>query len=146
MFRPWPRWARSAARTFSSTVSFGKILVRWNERPSPIPQILYGATPVTSRPPTNTLPAVGRRWPVIRLKSVDFPAPFGPITAAISPSATARSTSETARKPPNDLERPRTSSTGGPSLFTAKPVCAGGQAAGDSARKGEQQDEKDGTE
>ena len=60
-FGPWPRWASRAARTFSSTVSFGKILVRWNERPSPIPQILYGATPVTSRPLTNTLPTVGRK-------------------------------------------------------------------------------------
>src|SRR6516162_8420856 len=116
------------------------MLVRWNERPSPMLQILYGATPVTSRPSTNTLPAVGRRWPVIRLNSVDLPAPLGPITAAISPSATARSTPETARKPANDLERPRTSSTGGPSPFAAEPSHAGGHAAGDATRENEQQD------
>src|SRR6185312_3467160 len=145
-FGPWPRWASRAARTFSSTVSFGKILVCWNERPSPMPQILCGATPVTSRPLTCTLPAVGRRWPVIRLNSVDLPAPFGPITAAISPSATARSTSETARKPANDLERPRTSSIAACSLLAAKPSCAADQPADDPAGEGEQQDEKDGAE
>src|SRR5689334_3573766 len=64
-----------------------------------------------SRPSTMTLPAVGCRWPVIRLNRVDLPAPFGPITAAISPSATARSTSLTALKPPNDFDSPLTSST-----------------------------------
>src|SRR5690348_9039051 len=111
-----------------------------------MPQILYGATPVTSCPSTNTLPAVGRRCPVIRPNSVDLPAPFGPITAAISPSATARSTSHTARKPANDLESPRTSSTGRPSFFAAKPFYTSAQATDDSAGKGEQQDKKDGAE
>src|SRR5215469_7839477 len=122
------------------------MLVRWNERPSPMPQILYGATPVTSRPSTNTRPAVGRRCPVIRLNSVDFPAPFGPMTAAISPSATAKWTSVTARKPANDLERPRTSSIGASSPFAAKPRHGGRDTSGDAAREGEQQHEKDGPE
>ena len=66
---------------------FWKDIGALERRPSPMPQILYGATPVTSRPSTNTLPAVGSRWPVIRLNSVDLPAPFGSMTAAISPSA-----------------------------------------------------------
>src|SRR5579871_3668677 len=118
------------------------MLVRWNERPSPIPQILYGATPVTSRPLTRTRPAVGCRWPVIRLNSVDLPAPFGPITAAISPSATARSTSDTARKPPKDFERPRTSSKLTPSCLAAKPRDASRQTADNSAGEDEQQDQK----
>src|SRR6516165_9235807 len=145
-FGPWPQWARKAAWTFSSTESLGKMLVRWNDRPNPMPQILYGATPVTSRLSTSTRPAVGCRCPVIRLNSVDLPAPFGPMTAAISPSATARSTSETARKPANDLERPRTSSTDGPSFFAAKPSYAGGQAACDFPGECEQQNDKDGAE
>src|SRR3974390_798654 len=122
------------------------MFVRWKDRPNPMLQILYGATPVTSRLSTNTQPAVGCRCPVMRLNSVGFPAPLGPMTAAISPSATARSTSETARKPANDLERPRTSSTDGPSLLAAKPSYAGGQAACDSPREDEQQDDKDGAE
>src|SRR5690242_1455070 len=157
-FGPCPRWIRKAACTFSSTVSLGKMLVRWNERPRPMPQILKGATPVMSRPSTTTRPAVGCRWPVMRLNSVDLPAPFGPITAAISPSATARSTSLTARKPPNDLDRPLTSSTlhldagrlGSADLGTAdtlslapQPGKAGRQAADDAAGEDEQQDEQD---
>ena len=38
--RPRPRWTRKAACTFSNTVSLGKMLVRWNERPMPMRQIL----------------------------------------------------------------------------------------------------------
>ena len=60
-FGPWPRWIRKAACTFSSTVSLGKMLVRWNERPMPRPQMRCGGTPVMSRPSTTTLPAVGRK-------------------------------------------------------------------------------------
>src|SRR5689334_1667889 len=119
-----------------------------------------------SRPSTTTRPAVGCRWPVMRLNSVDLPAPFGPITAAISPSATARSTSLTARKPPNDLDRPFTSSTlhldagdfgtawlgipylrtGGAPSLPPQPGKAGRQAADDAAGEDEQQDEQDRTE
>ena len=40
-------------------------------------QIWCGGTPVMSRPSSSTWPAVGCRWPVIRLNSVDLPAPFG---------------------------------------------------------------------
>src|SRR5690242_4652560 len=134
------------------------MLVRWNERPRPMPQILKGATPVMSRPSTTTRPAVGCRWPVMRLNSVDLPAPFGPITAAISPSATTRSTSLTARKPPNDLERPFTSSTlhldagrlgtgyfrtGGALPLAAQPRIAGRHATDDPAGESEQEHEQD---
>ena len=44
--------------------------------------------------------------PVIRLKSVVLPAPFGPITLTISPWATCRSRSETTLRPPNASETP----------------------------------------
>src|SRR5580704_8062447 len=96
-----------------------------------------------SRPSTNTRPAVGCRCPLMRLNSVDLPAPFGPMTAAISPSATARSTSDTARQPPNDLERPRTSSICGPLPLAADPGDASRQSPDDPAGEGEQQHEQD---
>ena len=38
--------------------------------------------------------------PVIRLNRVDLPAPFGPITARTSPSATSIDTRSTATSPP----------------------------------------------
>ena len=49
-FQPRPRWETKAAWTFSNTVSRGKMLVRWNERPMPRRQRSWGAMPVTSRP------------------------------------------------------------------------------------------------
>src|SRR5215210_8851343 len=48
--------------------------------------------------------------PVIRLKTVVLPAPFGPITLTISPSSTCRSRPSTTRRPPNDFVTPRSSS------------------------------------
>jgi hypothetical protein len=38
---------------------------------------------VMSYPSSSTWPESGRICPVIWLKRVDFPAPFGPMTAAI---------------------------------------------------------------
>ncbi len=40
---------------------------------------------------------------LIRLKNVVLPAPLGPMMPVIDPAATAKSTSSTARRPPNDL-------------------------------------------
>src|SRR5580658_2443015 len=114
------------------------MLVRWNERPTPKRQMRWGGTPVMSRPSRRTLPLSDRRWPVIRLNSVDLPAPFGPITAAICRVATVRLTSETARNPPNDLERPDTSSMARPSQ-SAHPAPQRDEAADDAARKAEQE-------
>jgi len=45
--------------------------------------------PVTSRPRAGTRPESGRRCPVIRLKSVDFPGAVGPITATIWRASTS---------------------------------------------------------
>ena len=45
------------------------------------------------------VPASGAITPAIRLNSVVLPAPFGPITAKIAPSGTAKLTSATARSP-----------------------------------------------
>src|SRR6266508_3863617 len=48
--------------------------------------------------------------PVIRLKSVVLPAPFGPITLTISPSFTWRSSSDTTFRPPKASDTSRNSS------------------------------------
>ena len=44
---------------------------------------------------------VGRSKPVIRLKNVVFPAPFGPISAVMMPRCTSRWSTSTAVTPPN---------------------------------------------
>jgi hypothetical protein len=81
---------------FSYTVSLGKMLVRWKERPMPSRQRSCGGMPVTSRSLKRTLPASGRRCPVMRLKSVVFPAPLGPMMALIDPRGTRKLTPPTA--------------------------------------------------
>src|SRR3954447_7408768 len=100
----------NAACKFSNTVSFGKMLVRWNDRPRPIRQVSCGCTPVMSRLSSSTRPLSGRKCPVIRLNSVDLPAPLGPMTAAICRVSTVRDTSETATKPEKDFVRQAISS------------------------------------
>src|SRR5438132_9075013 len=74
-------------------------------------------TRVMSRSKSVTEPASGAGSPVIRLKSVVFPAPLGPMMSRRSPGSTTRLTPEVTRSPPNDLSRPRTASalSGGPS-------------------------------
>src|SRR5262245_44138073 len=52
-------------------------------------------------------PEVAGKSPQITLKSVVLPAPFGPRIARRSPSATSRSTSRTAWRPPNRRPTPR---------------------------------------
>src|SRR5881628_2612490 len=46
------------------------------------------------------------------LKNVDLPAPFGPMSARISPRASSKLTPSTARTPPNALQTPTTRSSG----------------------------------
>jgi hypothetical protein len=41
-------------------------------------------------------PRSGRSWPLIMLKQVDFPAPFGPMSASSSPAWMSKSTPRTA--------------------------------------------------
>jgi len=56
-------------------------------------------------------PSVGREIPVSMLKMVVLPAPLGPIRPTISPSSRWRLKSETALRPPKEMERPVTSSS-----------------------------------
>src|SRR5580704_4281805 len=115
------------------------MLVRWNDRPMPIPQIRYGAAPVMSRPSSRTVPLSGCKCPVIRLNRVDLPAPLGPITAAICWVSTVKLTSETARNPAKDLLSPATSSTAPSPRSLPQQV----ETADDAAGKDEQKHQKD---
>src|SRR5579864_9441198 len=77
-----------------------------------------GEARVMSSPPNRMRPVVGSVAPAMQLKKVDLPAPFGPISPMISPSATDRSAPATARKLPNSLETlVASSSMGAPPLL-----------------------------
>src|SRR5918911_4170455 len=108
----------------------------------PSRQTSCGATPVMSRPSSRTAPASGLRCPVIRLKNVVLPAPFGPMMAAIWPGATATLTPPTATKPSNALRMSRTSSTARP----PQPASDQRGGAGETAGEDEQQHDQDRTE
>src|SRR5688500_10169149 len=69
-----------------------------------------GLRPVTSSPPSRTVPEVGARSPESRLVSVDLPAPLGPITAWMRSRQRSSVTSFTAASPPKRLVRPRADS------------------------------------
>src|SRR5271155_4020273 len=60
-----------------------------------------------SRPSNVIVPSLGAISPASRLKSVVFPAPFGPMIACSVPLRTSRSTPSTATMPPNRFERLR---------------------------------------
>src|SRR5436305_5455885 len=65
-----------------------------------------------SAPAKRMLPASGFSSPESSLISVVLPAPFGPMTAWISPGATESDTSPVATMPPKRLVSPLVSSTG----------------------------------
>jgi hypothetical protein len=71
-------------------------------------------------PVKKDLPVEGRNTALIRLKSVVFPAPFGPIRLQICPASTLKLTSLTAVKPPKRLETPTMSR----SALTTATACA----------------------
>src|SRR5580704_942106 len=80
----------------SSRLKNWKIIPTWRRR--------YRAAPVslsvsTRWLPTVTAPLVGRSKPAMRLSSVDFPLPDGPMIATDSPRATSMLTCATAGDP-----------------------------------------------
>ena len=85
-----------------------------------------GLRPVTSiaRQPARCH-RPGASWPLMQLKHVVLPAPFGPISAHSSPAATANETSRPRARRRTTLTRPRTSSTGS---LIALPADAGVRA------------------
>src|SRR6476620_5305111 len=127
------------------------MLVCWNERLIPMRQMRCGAAPVMSRPASHTRPASGRRCPVMMLNRVDFPAPLGPMTAAICRRLAAKLTPATAANPSKDFLMSCTSSMvaisrlelGRPPPPTWQAGATGMERAEYAARKGEQQHDQD---
>ena len=89
----------SAICTFSATVIEAKVAATWNVRPTPRRQMSPGAMPAVLLPNIVMRPVVGASWPSIMAKQVLLPAPFGPMSARISPASSAKLTSRTAWKP-----------------------------------------------
>src|SRR6185369_4024693 len=108
----WPAWACTASATLSSALKSRKMLVIWNERASPRCERAAADSVVTSAPANLIVPASGRSTPESWPISVVLPAPLGPMTASVSPSATSRSTPSVATRPPKRLRSPRTLSSG----------------------------------
>ena len=92
--------ADAATLRFSSTVSVPKSSSRWNVRPRPSLTRLCTGIDVMSFVPSITRPEVGLRTPVITLKRVVFPAPFGPINEVIPPETASSPTSLRTVLPP----------------------------------------------
>src|SRR6188508_3737335 len=95
---------------FSRTLMRANGWVIWNVRTMPAAQIRCGARPVMSRPSSTMRPASGLWKPAMAANSVVLPAPLGPISPTISPARTSSDAWSTAFRPPNALERSRTSS------------------------------------
>ena len=87
---------RGPNATFSAALRWGKSSGSWARDTTP--RACGGtnrSSPVSpasarTRPPTRTVPELGRTSPDSRPRSVDFPAPLGPRTARTRPGATSR--------------------------------------------------------
>ena len=115
--RPLRRWGwrpiATTSRTVNanwSTVSCG--ITARSRAHSSCPSFPSG------RPSSSTEPRVGSSSPERRRRSVDLPAPFGPVRASTSPAASSRSTPSTSFLPPisNVRSVPRTTT-----LIAAQP-------------------------
>src|SRR5690348_9532046 len=78
----------------------------------PIRVILNRFLPTSFSPRQRSAPLVGRATPVIVLKQVVLPAPFGPISPRISPLYRVKSTPSRATTPPKRMVTSSTSSRG----------------------------------
>src|SRR5262245_50206516 len=91
--------------TLSRTVMPLKIVVSWKVLTMPLRAAICGESPEIRSPRNKTSPELGARKDEISLKSVDLPAPLGPMIETISPSDTSKETSLTATRPPKRLVR-----------------------------------------
>ena len=64
--------------------------------------------PSIDTPASVAVPSSAGSTPFSTLNNVVLPAPFGPMMPRISPSAMVKLTLLTARRPPNDFDRPST--------------------------------------
>src|SRR4051812_34161585 len=93
-------------------------------------------SPVMLSPAKMTSPAVGLSTLVIRLNTVDLPAPFGPMTARTLPASRLMSTASTATSAPKRRTSPLHSSSGIGCFVAAaraRDLGLGMQAAGQNA-------------
>ena len=84
-----------------------------------------GASPVISPPPNTMRPEVGVCRPAMTLKSVDLPAPLGPMTEKTSPTRTSKLTPESAARAPKLFDTPSTASTT-PAVIPSTPDTSSG--------------------
>ncbi len=103
---------------------------------TPSEAIRWEGSPVTSRPAKATRPETGGKLPATRLKSVDLPAPLGPMMALIAPARQEKLTPSITCRPPNQWCRPSTASSAAPSgrRHGALPPCVARAAAGGTPR------------
>ncbi|MNY10770.1 hypothetical protein D3C86_1437650 [compost metagenome] len=95
----------------SRTLSPLKSARFWKVRATPSRASRAVGTWPKLRPPIHTRPRSGRYSPLMTLTSELLPAPFGPMTARISPLAIDRSTPNSAVTPPKDRSMPSSCST-----------------------------------
>ncbi len=96
----------AATSTFSRTESPRNDRLCWKVRESPARPRRSGRQRVTSRPSSSTAPSSGKSKPVRTFTSVDFPAPFGPMSPTTSWRWSSSVTSRSACTPSNARETP----------------------------------------
>src|SRR4051794_37041433 len=80
--------------------------------PRPRRRAAAGAWGTSRLPPISTVPASGARKPLAMPSSVDFPDPFSPTRAWISPARQSIETSRSACTAPYAFDNPRRDRTG----------------------------------
>src|SRR5206468_6139406 len=123
----------AATSTFSCTVSDRKAWLCWKVLASPCLPRRLGLHRVTSRPSSSTLPELGRSKPLRRFTSVDFPAPFGPISPTTSRLLSSRVTSRRACTPSKDRDTEEARSVS-PGLLVVSPPLVSGKLPRSSLR------------
>src|SRR5215470_19049089 len=101
----WRSVACTASAMLPSAVKLSKMLVIWNDRASPSRARRAVDSSLMSRPSKVIRPASGLSSPVSCPTSVVLPAPFGPMSAWVSPLRMPSVTSSVATSAPNALRK-----------------------------------------
>src|SRR6202041_2807214 len=94
--------------TFSRVVAPGRTRTSWNVRAMRARHISNDRTPMISSPWRTIDPASGGSSPVMRLRTVVLPEPFGPMRPVMPPAGISKERSRTATRPPKAFLRPWT--------------------------------------
>ncbi|MDT4813920.1 hypothetical protein FQZ97_469140 [compost metagenome] len=117
----------SGMKMFSATVASAHRAISWCTRPMPRRMAWAGPSMTTFWPHSTISPSSGWWMPSMMFISVDFPAPFSPHRAWISPACSEKSTPESAREAPKRFAMPRSSSNAAGVLTRRFPWCHGGR-------------------